>query len=224
MLFRSKYLFMSPSMSPADIRKSYVLDELDEKRVASDPYRQFSQWWEEVLKAGIEEPNAMILATADKQGRPEARTVLLKGFDTAGFVFYTNYESAKAQQLNDNPFCSLLFFWKELERQVRIIGAVEKVSAIETAEYFNSRPEGSRIGAWASPQSRVVADKQWLENNYREYEVKFKEGEIPVPYHWGGYRVVAERIEFWQGRPNRMHDRIQYRKEAGRWIIERLAP
>jgi pyridoxamine 5'-phosphate oxidase len=215
---------MQPSVSPADIRKGYALDVLDEKRVSVDPFTQFSQWWEEVLKAGIEEPNAMTLATADKQGRPEARTVLLKGFDAAGFVFYTNYESAKARQLDENPFCSVLFFWKELERQVRIIGAVEKVSAAETAEYFNSRPEGSRIGAWASPQSRVVADKQWLENNYREYEVKFQGGVIPVPSHWGGYRVVAERIEFWQGRPNRMHDRIQYRKEAGRWIIERLAP
>lgn len=215
---------MQPSVSPADIRKGYALDVLDEKRVSVDPFTQFSQWWEEVLKAGIEEPNAMTLATADKQGRPEARTVLLKGFDAAGFVFYTNYESAKARQLDDNPFCSVLFFWKELERQVRIIGAVEKVSAAETVEYFNSRPEGSRIGAWASPQSRVVADKQWLENNYREYEVKFQGGVIPVPSHWGGYRVVAERIEFWQGRPNRMHDRIQYRKEAGRWIIERLAP
>jgi pyridoxamine 5'-phosphate oxidase len=215
---------MQPSVSPADIRKGYALDVLDEKRVSVDPFTQFSQWWEEVLKAGIEEPNAMTLATADRQGRPEARTVLLKGFDTAGFVFYTNYESAKARQLDENPFCSVLFFWKELERQVRIIGAVEKVSAAETAEYFNSRPEGSRIGAWASPQSRVVADKQWLENNYREYELNFQEGVIPVPSHWGGYRVVAERIEFWQGRPNRMHDRIQYRKEAGRWIIERLAP
>ncbi|MBU6158664.1 MAG: pyridoxamine 5'-phosphate oxidase [Bacteroidetes bacterium] len=211
-------------MNPADIRKSYTLDALDEKLVAADPLTQFSKWWDEVLKAGIEEPNAMTLATADKQGRPEARTVLLKGFDTAGFVFYTNYESAKSKQLSEHPYCSLLFFWKELERQVRIAGSVEKVSAEETAEYFNSRPEGSRIGAWASPQSRVVEDKVWLENNYQIYEAKFKEGTIPVPAHWGGYRVIAERIEFWQGRPNRMHDRIQYRNESGQWIIERLAP
>lgn len=215
---------MHLSTNPADIRKAYALHELDEQSVAHDPFKQFNLWWQEVLNAGIDEPNALTLATADKQGRPEARTVLLKGFDAAGFIFYTNYESAKAHHLTENPFCSLLFFWKELERQVRMVGAAEKVSAEETAEYFNSRPEGSRIGAWASPQSRVVADKGWLEKNYRDYEEKFQEGAIPVPAHWGGYRVIPERIEFWQGRPNRMHDRIQYRKKAGQWIIERLAP
>jgi pyridoxamine 5'-phosphate oxidase len=212
-------------MNPADIRKAYVLHELDEKEVKDSPFLQFQQWWDEVLKAAVDEPNAMMLATADKEGFVEARTVLLKGFDPSGFVFFTNYDSLKGQQLTANPNCCLLFFWKELERQVRITGKAEKVSAEETREYFNSRPEGSRIGAWASPQSKVVSGKAWLEENYLQFAQKFEGKPIQTPAHWGGYRVVANRIEFWQGRPNRMHDRIQYRKDAnGLWIVERLAP
>lgn len=212
-------------MNPADIRKTYALHALDEKEVMNNPFLQFQQWWEEVLKAEIEEPNAMTLATADKDGFVEARTVLLKGFDATGFVFFTNYESLKGQQLATNPHCCLLFFWKELERQVRITGKAEKVMAEETSEYFQSRPEGSRIGAWASPQSKIVSGKAWLEENYQQFAQKFEGKPIQVPTHWGGYRVVADRVEFWQGRPNRMHDRIQYRKDAnGLWIIERLAP
>ena len=212
-------------MNPADIRKAYALHELDEKEVMDTPFLQFKQWWEEVLKADIEEPNAMTLATADNMGLVEARTVLLKGFDASGFVFFTNYESLKGQQLATNPQCCLLFFWKELERQVRITGKAEKVTADETNEYFQSRPEGSRIGAWASPQSKVVSGKAWLEENYQQVAQQFEGKLIETPQHWGGYRVVADKVEFWQGRPNRMHDRIQYRKDAnGHWIIERLAP
>jgi pyridoxamine 5'-phosphate oxidase len=212
-------------MNPADIRKSYALHALDEKEVMETPFLQFKQWWDEVLKSAIEEPNAMTLATSDKDGLVEARTVLLKGFDESGFVFFTNYESVKGQQLSANPNCCLLFFWKELERQVRIIGKAEKVTFEETHEYFQSRPEGSRIGAWASPQSTVVSGKSWLEENYEQFEKKFEGNPIETPAHWGGYRVVVDRVEFWQGRPNRMHDRIQYRKDAnGLWIIERLAP
>ena len=212
-------------MNPADTRKTYALHSLDEKEVMATPFLQFKQWWDEVLKSAIEEPNAMTLATADKNGLAEARTVLLKGFDEIGFVFFTNYESVKGQQLSANPNCCLLFFWKELERQVRIIGKAEKVTFEETHEYFQSRPEGSRIGAWASPQSKVVRDKAWLEENYQQFAAKFQGKSIETPAHWGGYRVVADKVEFWQGRPNRMHDRIQYRKDAnGLWIIERLAP
>lgn len=212
-------------MNPADIRKIYALHELDEKDVMTSPFDQFGIWWDDVLKSSIEEPNAMILATADSKGIVEARTVLLKGFDTNGFVFFTNYHSTKGRHLEENPNCSLLFFWKELERQVRITGFAEKISASETGEYFISRPEGSRVGAWASPQSRVVPDKKWLESQFAYFSQKFSDGNIDCPPHWGGYRIVPSKIEFWQGRPNRMHDRIQYRREeAGVWIIERLAP
>ena len=212
-------------MNLADIRKVYAMHELDEKEVMSSPYQQFQIWWEDVLKSEIDEPNAMILSTADAKGMVESRTVLLKGFDEQGFVFFTNYQSAKGRHLEENPFCSLLFFWKELERQVRITGKASKISNEETKAYFISRPEGSRLGAWASPQSRVVPDKKWLEDQFDFFAQKFTDGNIECPPHWGGYRVAAEKIEFWQGRPNRMHDRIQYRKEENdNWVIERLAP
>jgi pyridoxamine 5'-phosphate oxidase len=212
-------------MNPADIRKVYALHKLDENEVMSSPVEQFRIWWDDVLKSDIDEPNAMILSTADSKGMVEARTVLLKGFDAQGFVFFTNYHSTKGRHLEENPHCSLLFFWKELERQVRITGFAEKITAEETQEYFLSRPEGSRLGAWASPQSQVVPDKKWLEDQFAFFSQKFSSGHIDCPPHWGGYRVVADKIEFWQGRPNRMHDRIQYRKdETGVWIIERLAP
>jgi pyridoxamine 5'-phosphate oxidase len=215
---------MSPS-TIADIRKDYALHSLNEEEVAANPVDQFKKWWKEAEASSIEEVNAMTLSTINAAGWPEARTVLLKGYDENGFVFFTNYNSAKSIQLDGNANCSLLFFWKELERQVRINGIAEKISTAESIEYFNSRPEGSKIGAWASPQSMVVAGKAWLKETFDFYKERFSHGEIPKPPHWGGYRVKAVRIEFWQGRPSRMHDRICYSKNNdGNWTIERLAP
>lgn len=207
------------------IRKEYSLKALNEKDVAAHPIDQFSLWWDEAMQSEILEVNAMTLATTDADGMPQARTVLVKAFDKDGFVFFTNYNSAKSQQLEDNGKCCLLFFWKELERQVRINGTATKISTTESIEYFNSRPDGSKIGAWASPQSLVVAGKAWLEETYDYYKERFKHGEIPKPPHWGGFRVQPAKIEFWQGRPSRLHDRIQYTlQENGAWKIERLAP
>jgi pyridoxamine 5'-phosphate oxidase len=209
----------------ADIRKEYKLQTLNESDVANDPIQQFGKWWNEALKSEIDEINAMVLATATKDGKPSARIVLLKGYDEKGFVFYTNYDSQKGLELADNPNASIVFFWKELQRQVRIDGIIEKVSAEESDTYFNSRPEGSRIGAWASPQSKVVATRSELENSYETYHQKFAGKNIPRPTHWGGYRIKPIEIEFWQGRPNRLHDRILYSlKDEGSWKIERLAP
>lgn len=216
---------MNQPSSIADIRKDYVLNSLNEDDVAADPIIQFTRWWKEAETSSIEEVNAMTLSTINRYGWPEARTLLLKGYDENGFVFFTNYNSAKSQQLDNNPNCSLLFFWKELERQVRINGIAEKISVMESVEYFNSRPEGSKIGAWASPQSMVVAGKAWLKETFDFYKERFHHGEIPKPPHWGGYRIKAVRMEFWQGRPSRMHDRICYTQtESGGWNIERLAP
>ncbi len=207
------------------IRIEYSLHSLDEKDVLSDPFRQFDSWWQEVLSASVDEPNAMTLATSDREGRVDARTVLMKGYNGEGFVFFTNYGSLKGRHLQENTNCCLLFFWKELERQVRITGVAEKVSDEESRDYFLSRPEGSRIGAWASPQSQVVESKGWLEKNYAQYENRFQQEEIVRPSHWGGYRVKPSKIEFWQGRPSRMHDRILYTlQDDHSWKIERLAP
>ncbi len=209
----------------ARIRKEYTLLSLDEDSVSLTPIDQFHHWWNEVADSSIEEMNAMILATCGAEGMPEARTVLLKAFDESGFVFFTNYDSAKSKQLDENNKCSLLFFWKEMERQVRIAGFAERISHEESIAYFNSRPDGSKIGAWASPQSLVVAGKAWLKETFDFYRERFKHGEIPKPPHWGGYRVKPVRIEFWQGRPNRMHDRILYEvTSTGEWKISRLAP
>ena len=211
--------------SVADIRKEYALHSLNEEEVANEPLEQFKQWWKEAEASAIEEVNAMTLSTVNEAGWPEARTVLLKGYDEKGFVFFTNYNSAKSIQLDQNPHCSLLFFWKELERQVRISGVAAKISTQESIDYFNSRPDGSKLGAWASPQSMVVAGKAWLKETFEFYKERFKHGEIPKPPHWGGYRVKAVRMEFWQGRPSRMHDRICYtHTDNGSWKIERLAP
>lgn len=186
---------------------------------------QFTRWWEDAVKSEIEEVNAMTLATATPGGIPSARIVLLKGFDERGFVFFTNYESHKGRELAHNPHACLVFFWKELERQVRIEGLVEKIPAAESDEYFQSRPEGSRIGAWASPQSAVIADREVIEQNVTALEQKFSDGQIPRPGHWGGYLVKPLNMEFWQGRSNRLHDRIRYVHESGsKWHIERLAP
>lgn len=211
--------------SIAGIRKDYKLQSLDENDVFKDPFDQFEKWWQEVLASNIDEPNAMTLATAGKNGIPSARIVLLKGVENGGFIFYTNYESHKGIELKENPNACLVFFWKELERQVRITGIAEKISTEESIAYFNSRPDGSKIGAWASPQSLAVAGKAWLKETFEYYAERFKHGQIPKPPHWGGYRIKPLKAEFWQGRPSRMHDRILYTKQDdGSWKIERLAP
>lgn len=213
-----------PEINIADIRKEYKLKTLLENEVNADPIRQFQQWWNEALLSNIEEPNAMTLATTNKHGRPSARIVLLKGLSNDGFVFFTNYESRKAGELKENPHAALLFFWKELERQVRIEGTITKTSEQESIEYFLSRPTLSKIGAWSSPQSRVIANRDDLEKTVSKYQQQFGDGEIPRPPHWGGYVVKPTVIEFWQGRRNRLHDRLQYTISNDKWIIERLAP
>jgi pyridoxamine 5'-phosphate oxidase len=215
--------FMKPSI--ADIRKEYSTQNLLEKDVAHDPISQFAQWWDQVIESKIDEANAMTLATSSSDGVPSARIVLLKSFDERGFVFYTNYKSFKGMQLDENPKACLVFFWKELERQVRIVGLVSRVSDEENDQYFGSRPVGSRIGAWTSPQSQVIPDRSWLDNEYLKIAEQLNNKEIKRPEHWGGYLVKPVVIEFWQGRPSRLHDRIQYSlEENGSWKIERLAP
>jgi pyridoxamine 5'-phosphate oxidase len=211
-------------MSIADIRKEYMRESLTEGDVELDPFLQFTRWWKEAVGSDITEVNAMTLATSNKQGIPSARTVLLKDYDKDGFVFFTNYQSRKARDMDENPHATLLFFWKELERQVRIEGSIEKVNAAESDQYFHSRPEGSRIGAWASPQSTVVGSRDEIEDKVRHFKAKFGTEPIPRPPHWGGYRVIPVHIEFWQGRPSRLHDRILYSLEGNNWLISRLAP
>jgi pyridoxamine 5'-phosphate oxidase len=209
----------------ADIRKDYQLQSLLETDIAADPFTQFNRWWDDAEKSELDEINAMTLATASLTGMPAARIVLLKSVTGAGFVFFTNYNSHKGKELEENPNACLVFFWKELERQVRITGKVEKVSGQESDEYFNSRPAGSRIGAWASPQSSVIESRETIEKNILKYEAQFAATEIARPPHWGGYIVIPTVIEFWQGRPNRLHDRLQYSKlQDESWKIERLAP
>jgi pyridoxamine 5'-phosphate oxidase len=212
----------------AQLRKDYTLHTLNEDDVDPSPIAQFQRWWDDAEKSQIEEINAMTLATTATDGMADARTVLLKAFDQKGFVFFTNYNSVKSSQLDANAKCCLLFYWKELERQVRINGIAEKISVKESIDYFDSRPDGSKIGAWASPQSVVVAGKTWLKETFEYYAERFKHGKIPKPPHWGGYRVKPTKIEFWQGRPSRMHDRILYTPVAdsadGQWKTERLAP
>ena len=210
--------------SIADIRKDYRQHSLSETDVNANPFRQFDTWWQEAINSEIDEVNAMTLATASADGVPAARIVLLKSYDEKGFVFFTNYKSYKGKQLEENPRACLVFFWKELERQVRITGLVEKVSEQESDEYFLSRPPGSRIGAWASPQSAVISSRQWLEAQQQQYVQEFSTKSISRPRHWGGYRVKPITIEFWQGRPDRLHDRLQYTLQDGAWAIERLAP
>lgn len=223
MLLATKILLMNKEI--ADLRKEYSSHTLSEKEMAKDAMQQFQIWWQQALESEIVEANAMTLATASPDGMPSARVVLLKGFDTNGFVFYTNYKSYKAIQLEENPKACLVFFWKELERQVRITGLVSKTPPQESDAYFNSRPEGSKIGAWASPQSQVVDSRDWLDNHYTTLLKKMEGENIHRPPHWGGYIVKPVIIEFWQGRPSRLHDRIQYSlQDDGKWTIERLAP
>lgn len=198
---------------------------LTEAEAEADAIVQFSNWWNDALASGIDEVNAFTLATASKEGKPSARIVLLKGYDEKGFVFFTNYQSNKGQTLAGNPYAAITFFWKELERQIRIEGITEKVSDAESDEYYFSRPAGSQIGAWASPQSSVIGSRMIIEENVKKYEAQFSATPVTRPSHWGGYRLKPEMIEFWQGRPNRLHDRLRYTlmQDAG-WKIERLAP
>jgi pyridoxamine 5'-phosphate oxidase len=210
--------------SIADIRREYASRALTEADALADPIQQFSLWFGEALKSELLDTNAMTLATASRDGVPAARIVLLKGFDETGFVFFTNYESAKAHDLDDNPRACLLLFWAALERQVRITGGVTRTSAEESDTYFHSRPFESQIGAWASAQSRRVGDRSALESRYAELAAQYAGGPVPLPPFWGGDRVVPEAMEFWQGRKSRLHDRLLYVRSNGRWERSRLAP
>ena len=211
--------------SIADLRRDYALASLDASDVVADPIAQFSAWFANATDAKIAEPNAMTLATLGPDGAPDARIVLLKGVDARGFTFFTDYRSQKGRDLLAHPRAALVFFWTELERQVRIRGTVAQLSATESAAYYDSRPRGSRIGAWASEQSSVITDRSVLESRVREVESRFPDDTAPsLPPHWGGYLVEPTHVEFWQGRQSRLHDRIRYRREESAWIVERLSP
>lgn len=207
------------------LREDYQRGALERKDLIDDPVAQFNAWISAAIEDELAEPNAMTLATVDAEGRPNARIVLLKGYDESGFIFYTNYESQKGKELEVNPYATLVFNWLEHERQVRIRGSVQRVSAEQTEQYFHSRPKGSQIGAWASPQSQVIPDRWPLEAKTAALKSEYADQEaLPVPAHWGGYRVVAEEIEFWQGRSSRLHDRFRFCKTGAGWMIDRLAP
>lgn len=209
----------------ADLRKDYTLEGLSKTEIDPNPFIQFKKWFDQALAAQLPEPNAMTIATATPEGTPSARMVLLKDFDQRGFVFFTNYNSHKGQELAENPQAALVFWWAELERQVRISGYVEKVSETESDQYFHSRPANSRLGAWVSNQSEVIASRELLEQRMQEFQHKYENQEIPRPPHWGGLRVIPSEIEFWQGRSSRLHDRLLYTHlEDGSWKIERLSP
>lgn len=212
-----------PSIS--EIRKDYTKATLDVNGVAKNPVDQFNSWFAEALKAEVPEPNAMTLSTVDQHGKPSARIVLLKGVEHEKFLFYTNYQSQKGKELETNPACALTFFWPELERQVRISGITARVDAKTSETYFQSRPRGSQVGAWASPQSSVIKSRELLEQRVKEIEKRFEGQELlPKPHQWGGYEVTPFEVEFWQGRSSRLHDRIVYYLKDGKWIIHRLAP
>jgi pyridoxamine 5'-phosphate oxidase len=212
------------SSTIAELRKSHADIGLDVSDLHPDPLRQFELWLSHALEAGLTLPNTMTLATASKDARPSARMVLLKGLDEHGFVFYTNYESRKGRELAENPRAALVFYWAELERQVRVTGTVAIAATAETEAYFRTRPFGSRVGAWASRQSEIISGRAELEERLRSLMVTYSDEVVPVPPYWGGYRLVPEEVEFWQGRVNRLHDRLRYRKTDAGWEIERLAP
>ena len=206
------------------IRTDYIKAGLNEDLIKPEAMEQFSDWFDEALTAKVMEPNAMTLATSNIEGQPDARIVLLKGIDEKGFVFFTNYNSKKGRDILENSQVALLFFWPELERQVRIHGTVDKISHQQSEEYFHSRPIGSQLGAWASPQSSIIENRQVIEENLKQVQEKYNNGDIPLPDHWGGYRVEPIKIEFWQGRASRLHDRIVYEKNESSWKIYRIAP
>ncbi|WP_424961316.1 pyridoxamine 5'-phosphate oxidase [Ekhidna sp.] len=209
----------------ASIRKEYTQAKLDEDTILKDPFEQFEKWFNEALKSEIVEPTAMVLSTVNQDRQPFQRTVLLKTFGTDGFVFYTNYESRKSRQINENPQVSVLFPWYSLERQVAITGRVEKISTKQSLKYFLSRPKGSQLGAWVSNQSEVISSRSVLEAKLEQMKRKFKEGKIPLPDNWGGYRIIPNTFEFWQGRKSRLHDRFFFEQdENGSWKSNRLAP
>jgi len=212
--------------SLADLRKDYMARGLDESELDADPIRQFRGWFDAALDAGLTEPNAMTLATVGADGRPSARMVLIKGVSEAGFVFYTNYESRKGRELAATPWAALVFYWAELERQVRIEGSVEKASKEEAVRYFSRRPRKSQLGAWASHQDAVVASRSFLEHKFKKMEEKFQGNEVPLPPYWGGFLIIPKLFEFWQGREDRLHDRFRYRRQEPKedWLIERLSP
>lgn len=206
-----------------NLRRQYSKSTLSVSSVSKDPFKQFEKWFRDVLNSGFLEPNAMTLATASRTGKPSARVVLLKGIHDSGFVFYTNYKSKKGKDIEENPYGCLLFYWDKLERQIRIEGKIEKVSQKESEEYFNTRPYKSRVGAWASKQSSVIESRSVIIKEFLKYMMKFKT-HVPLPDIWGGYRLLPDTFEFWQGRPNRLHDRVRYAKSKTGWKIERLAP
>jgi pyridoxamine 5'-phosphate oxidase len=212
-------------MDIGSLRQEYLRAGLNRADLDQDPFKQFEHWFHQACEVKVPEPNAMSLATATAEGAPSIRTVLLKYFDREGLVFFTNFESRKSREIEQNPHVALLFFWADLERQIKIVGRAEKISTAETLKYFATRPRGSQLGAWCSQQSAVIGSRQLLEMKLDELKRKFRNHEVPLPSFWGGYRVAPHGFEFWQGRPNRLHDRFQYSRQGdGTWLIERLAP